>query len=59
MHKPRGRDWNALIVLLIGVVLSLLIGVRHSSVAGALVVLLITVASAAAVHFIRSRHRRR
>ncbi len=59
MPKPRGRDWNALIVLVIGAIVSLWIGVRHSSVAGALVILLIAVASATAVHIIRNRRRRR
>lgn len=57
--KPRGRDWNALIVLVIGALVSLWLGVRHSSIAGALVILLLAVASATAVHVIRNRRRRR
>jgi hypothetical protein len=59
MPKTHGRDWNALIILVLGVIVSVWIGVRNSSVAGPLIMLLITVASATAVHVIRNRHRKR
>lgn len=55
----RGRDWNAVIVFLLGLALSVWIGVRHSSVTGALVMLLIGVVAAVSVHVLRKRHRER